>query len=178
MSGRVKFFMTYVMTSGWTSLACELAEKYHMQVPFDNHGSDLILVCDFQILNVYVFEYDSGGVLAYNPEHDDFLFGARINHSSSRRIFHPVFNYIAAQVLIDMDKLDDPNRRSEIYGKLHSAYCQLECRSVGSSKTSFLGNDLMGEGCTIHTVDSAPGLDSLHGPDLVDTLQRVETSTS
>ncbi|GAB2250274.1 hypothetical protein Droror1_Dr00013633 [Drosera rotundifolia] len=252
----VKFFMTYVMTSGWTSLACELVQLYPLLCNFilkfilgKKHGpfdvgwtfpfhtelprlllfgligfafailaplilpllliffSLAYLVYRNQILNVYVFEYDSGGrywpiiqntmifslvlgqiiavglfALKESPVCLGFtavLMGCTILFNEyCRRRFHPVFNYIAAQVLIDMDQLDDPNRRSEIYGKLHSAYCQLECRSAGSCKTSFLGNHLMGEGCTIHTVDSAPGLDSLHGPDWVDTLQRVETSTS
>ncbi|GAB2269569.1 hypothetical protein Dimus_004489 [Dionaea muscipula] len=252
----VKFFMTYVMTSGWTSLACELVQlfpltcnfiykfilgkkygpfdvgwtfPFHTELPrvllFGLIGfafailAPLILplllvfftlaylVYRNQILNVYVFEYDSGGrywpiiqnttifslvlgqliavglfVLKESPVCLGFtamLMGCTVLFNEyCRRRFHPVFGYIAAQVLIEMDQHDDSNRRAEIYGKLHSSYCQLEClAAAGSSRTPLFLED---EDGTRHTEELTPGFESLNGPNWAVnyTLQRVESNTS
>ncbi|GMH17994.1 hypothetical protein Nepgr_019835 [Nepenthes gracilis] len=220
----VKFFITYVLTSGWTSLACELVQLYGLfcnfvyksifkkkHGPFDGgwtfpfhtevpkvllfgligfafsvlaplilpllliYFSLAYLVYRNQILNVYLFEYDSGGrywPIIHNTTVFSLLLGQIIavglfilKESSiclgftslliactvlfneyCRRRFHPVFNRIAAQVLIEMDQQDDQSRRDVIYQQLHSSYCQLEWITCDSCKSRFSGNSGE-EGC-------------------------------
>ncbi|GMH03211.1 hypothetical protein Nepgr_005050 [Nepenthes gracilis] len=236
----VKFFMTYVLTSGWTSLACELVQLYPLLCNFINkfifrkdHGpfdaswtfpfhtevprvllfgligfafailaplilplllvyfSLAFLVYRNQILNVYLFEYDSGGrywpiihnttifslllgqiiavglfVLKQSPVCLGFtsvLIGSTVLFNEyCRRRFHPVFRYIAAQVLIEMDQQDDQSRTEEIYQQLYRSYCQLEWITYESSKSRFSGNSDNG-GCIRQTEGTEPGKESVPG---------------
>ncbi|GAB4826773.1 hypothetical protein Ancab_033654 [Ancistrocladus abbreviatus] len=253
----VKFFMTYVLTSGWTSLACELVQLYPLVINFickvilkRKHGpfdvawtfpfhtevprvllfvllgfvfailaplilpSLLVYFClaylvyRNQILNVYLFEYDSGGrywpivqnttifslvlgqimvvgvlVLKKSTVCSGFtilLIGFTVLFNEyCRRRFHPVFNYIAAHVLIEMDQQDDQNKREEIYRELHSAYCQLEWIAKDANKKAKLSGKPEDEDCTKHAEVFEPGNESVDHDrqwNVNDPLENVESS--
>ncbi|KAL8172073.1 hypothetical protein V2J09_023877 [Rumex salicifolius] len=212
LSERVKFFTNYVLTSGWTSLAIELAQAfpiiinflykfilrrncgpydagwtfpYHTEIPrvllFVLLGYAFavlaplilpllvvyfflaIIVYQNQILNVYLFEYDTGG--NYWPVvHNSIIFSmilAQILASGvfsvqgsacslfsialvvftlvfnqfCRNRFLPIFKGIAAQELLEMDTEDEKTGREEIYKNLETAYSQRNWVSF-ASKTS------------------------------------------
>ncbi|GAB4852420.1 hypothetical protein Ancab_016615 [Ancistrocladus abbreviatus] len=237
----VKFFMTYVLTSGWTSLACELVQLYPLVFNFiwkvifkQKHGPfdeawtfpfhtevprillfvllgfvfailaplilPLLLVYFFlaylvyrnQILNVYLFEYDSGGrywpiiqnttifslvlgqiiavglfVLKKSTVCSGFtilLIGFTVLFNEyCRRRFHLVFNYIAAHVLIEMDQQGDQNKREDMYRELHSAYCQLEWIAKKAGRSAEFLSKSEGDDCTKGAGDFKPGNESVDG---------------
>ncbi|KAI3465221.1 hypothetical protein Pfo_021884 [Paulownia fortunei] len=209
------FFMTYVLTSGWASLSCELIQPfpllcnlfyrfilqnkddssygtytfpYHTEVPrvllFVLLGftcsilAPLILpfllvyfvlaylVYRNQMLNVYVTEYESGGLywpivhnttifslvltqiialgvfgIKESPVASGFTFPLIICtllfHEYCRQRFHPVFRKTPAKIVIEMDRKDEHcGRMEEIHQKLQSPYCQFRSKSLNLHKTA------------------------------------------
>ncbi|KAL6511620.1 hypothetical protein OROGR_021217 [Orobanche gracilis] len=118
------------------------------------------LVYRNQLLNVYVTEYDSGGLywpIAHNTTIFSLVltqiislgvFGLKVSpvasaftfpliictllfHEYCRQRFHPVFVKTPAKVVIEMDRKDEEcGRVEEILQKLHSAYCQFRSKSL------------------------------------------------
>ncbi|CAI9116023.1 OLC1v1017067C1 [Oldenlandia corymbosa var. corymbosa] len=203
------FFMTYVLTSGWASLAFELLQPlalicnfiyryglrnkdettygtwtfpYHTEVPrvvlFGVMGftcsvmAPLILpfllvyfflaylVYKNQILNVYVTNYQTGG-LYWPTIHNATIFSLVITqviasgvfgikkstvalsftfpliictllfNQYCRQRFLPVFKSNAAKVLIEMDWQDEQSgKMEEIHRKLQSEYCQFKLAAM------------------------------------------------
>ncbi|KAL8160825.1 hypothetical protein V2J09_012314 [Rumex salicifolius] len=210
----VKFFMTYVLTSGWTSLAVELAQifplsvnsiyklvsreklgpfdvgftfPFHTEIPrvllFGLLGFTFAILAPLilpllliyfclayfvyrnQILNVYLFEYDTGG--QYWPiVHDTTIFSLMLAQIMAlgvfaikvspvcigftvtliistilfneycRQRFLPIFKDIAAQDIIEMDQRDEASVREDIYAQLKSAYSQEDWVSFTNSTKS------------------------------------------
>ncbi|KAL3840515.1 hypothetical protein ACJIZ3_025106 [Penstemon smallii] len=235
------FFITYVLTSGWASLSCELIQPfalicnlfyryilrnkdystygtytfpYHTEVPrvllFGLLGftcsvlAPLILpfllvyfvlaylVYRNQILNVYVTEYESGGLywpLVHNTTIFSLVlmqiialgvFGLKkspvasgftvpliictlLFHEYCRKRFHPVFKKTPANIIIEMDREDEHcGRTEEIHLNLQSAYCQ-----VNTSKALNVRN-------TVEHIDSES--DCTENPNL-GSLEDVENIT-
>ncbi|KAI4316572.1 hypothetical protein L6164_024543 [Bauhinia variegata] len=208
------FFMTYVLSSGWASLAfeimqlfplfCNLFQKYILRLEDDSQNGTLsfpyhtevprVLLFGFlgftcsilaplmllflmvyfflaylvyrnQILNVYIFKYDSGGqfwpvvhkttvfslvltqVIALgvfgikrSPVASGFtiplLICTILFHEYIRQRFLPVFKHSSAQILMDLDRKDElSGKMEEIHEQLRSAYCQFVVPSPGSSKS-------------------------------------------
>ncbi|KAG8377432.1 hypothetical protein BUALT_Bualt08G0032300 [Buddleja alternifolia] len=201
------FFMTYVLTSGWASLSCELIQPfpllcnlfyrfilrnkddstygtytfpYHTEVPrvllFGVLGftcstlAPLILpfllvyfvlaylVYRNQILNVYVTEYESGG-LYWPIVHGTTIFSLLLTqiialgvfgikaspiataftipliictllfNEYCRQRFYPVFKKTPATIIIEMDRQDEQcGKMEEIHEKLQCAYCQFKSK--------------------------------------------------
>ncbi|XP_051139430.1 CSC1-like protein RXW8 isoform X2 [Andrographis paniculata] len=122
------------------------------------------LVYRNQILNVYVTEYDSGGLywpivhnttifslvltqtialgvfgLKKSPVASGFTFPLIICtllfHEYCRQRFHPVFRKIPAQTLLEMDRKDEATGKiQELHQKVQSSYCQFKSKKINLHK--------------------------------------------
>ncbi|KAA8528429.1 hypothetical protein F0562_035784 [Nyssa sinensis] len=148
------------------------------------------LVYRNQILNVYMTKYESGGKfwpIVHNTTIFSLVltqiiamgvFGLKESTVASgftipliiftllfneycRKRFHPIFKNNVAQVLIEMDQLDEQcGRMGEIYRLLHSAYCQFPSTSDDSFKAVHQNNCENGDGGRLHGSEGGtrPGL--------------------
>ncbi|KAH9625432.1 hypothetical protein KSS87_023299 [Heliosperma pusillum] len=242
----VKFFMAYVLTSGWTSLACELVQlfpllcniiykfilrknygpydggltfPYHTEIPrvllFALLGFNFAVLAPLilplllvyyclaylvyrnQMLNVYITEYDSGG--KYWPiVHTSTIFSlvlaqimaiglfalkdstacvgftipltilTLLFNEYCRRRFLPVFDDIAAEVLIDLDQQDEQGgRMEELHQQVQSAYCQLDWLAYGSTRTK--------EVTLVKNFEQWDTVKNLHQVNIVKNLEQLST---
>ncbi|GFP91718.1 CSC1-like protein rxw8 [Phtheirospermum japonicum] len=128
------------------------------------------LVYRNQILNVYVTEYESGG-LYWPIVHNTTIFSLVLTqiialgvfglkespialaftfpliictllfHEYCRQRFNPVFRKIPAKVAIEMDRKDEQcGRVDDIHQKLQSAYCQFRSKSLNLHTTAEQNN--------------------------------------
>ncbi|KAL8045327.1 hypothetical protein ABFX02_08G106200 [Erythranthe guttata] len=130
------------------------------------------LVYRNQILNVYVTEYDSGGLywpivhnttifslvltqiialgvfgIKESPIASGFTFPLIIFtllfHEYCRQRFHPIFVKTPAQIVIEMDRKDENcGRIDEIHMQLQSAYCQFRSKSLNLHKSTEHNNKI------------------------------------
>ncbi|KAL3655282.1 hypothetical protein CASFOL_001068 [Castilleja foliolosa] len=129
------------------------------------------LVYRNQILNVYVTEYESGG-LYWPIVHNTTIFSLVLTqiialgvfglkeapvalaftfpliictllfHQYCRQRFNPVFRKIPAKIVIEMDRKDEQCERvEEIHQKLQSAYCQFRSKSLNLHTTEEHNNN-------------------------------------
>ncbi|KAJ6685767.1 putative MEMBRANE PROTEIN DUF221-RELATED [Salix purpurea] len=144
---QASFFVTYVLTSGWASLSCEVMQpfsllcnflKKHLRrnhedssdglvsFPYHTESSKSLVVWSHWL---HLFGYGTFNIALLA----DLLFTGISGISKSGcqcSDFPSIFKKNVAQVLIEMDRRDEQSgRMEEIHQQMHSAYCQLPLTS-------------------------------------------------
>ncbi|XP_022723437.1 CSC1-like protein RXW8 isoform X5 [Durio zibethinus] len=123
------FFTTYVLSSGWASLSCEILHVYVSK--YESGGQFWPIVHNTTIFSLVLTQIIALGVFGIkrSPIASGFtiplIFFTVLFNEYCRQRFSPVFKRSPAQVLIEMDRQDERwGTIEEIYNQLRSAYCQ------------------------------------------------------
>ncbi|XP_015575724.1 CSC1-like protein RXW8 isoform X6 [Ricinus communis] len=140
---QASFFMTYVLTSGWAGLACEILNVY---IPkYEGGGHFWPIVHNTTIFSLVLTQIIALGVFGIkeSPVASGFTFplviGTLLFNEYCRLRFSPIFDKDPIKILIEMDRDDEQSgRMDQIYQQLHSAYCQFPITAhefCGSAQT-------------------------------------------
>ncbi|XP_034215293.1 CSC1-like protein RXW8 isoform X2 [Prunus dulcis] len=141
---QAKFFMTYVLSSGWASLACELMQIYPLLCNYfrrfillkDGYNDTLTFPYHTEIPRVLLFGFVGFTCSILVPLILPFL------------LVYFVLAYLIYrnQILMEMDKKDEQSgRMEEVYKQLHSAYCQSPVTPDDSFNSGHVNHDEDGD---------------------------------